>query len=328
MSRAPNPELRFAVTPAGWALSHSHYQGPPGAPTVILSGGYGCNRHFMDFKQLSLARHLNAQGLDVWVAELRGRGLSHATPMCARPTTWNFDELATIDVPTLIAYVRRAGAGPICWLGHSMGGMAGYAHLSTATREETMPDALVTIASPIEFPVLKTPKLSRLAYKAIHLPLPKRQIPLRDAAARAWPWLIKTNLVSLAFNIDNIDPRLAMQASLDSFSNVPQEKLLQMAGWALSRKFESADGSVDYRAKLAGAHTPSLLISGAGDKMGTPVGVAAALNALGSSNKRHVVFSRINGYSADYGHLDLVLGRRASEEVFPVVGEWILETLS
>ena len=44
---------------------------------------------------------------------------------------------------------------------------------------------------------------------------------------------------------------------------------------------------------------------------------------LGSQDKKFVVFGKEEGYRNDYGHVDLVLGKHAPQEVYPVVAEWM-----
>jgi hypothetical protein len=35
------------------------------------------------------------------------------------------------------------------------------------------------------------------------------------------------------------------------------------------------------------------------------------------------VFGRINGYHADYGHDDIIIGKYAADEVFPYITSWL-----
>jgi hypothetical protein len=37
----------------------------------------------------------------------------------------------------------------------------------------------------------------------------------------------------------------------------------------------------------------------------------------------YLEFGRRNGHSVDYGHVDLILGRTAPEEVFPPIAAWL-----
>jgi len=47
--------------------------------------------------------------------------------------------------------------------------------------------------------------------------------------------------------------------------------------------------------------------------------------SVGSTDVAFREFSRRAGYSADYSHLDLNLGKNAKEEVYPVIYEWLKE---
>ena len=45
--------------------------------------------------------------------------------------------------------------------------------------------------------------------------------------------------------------------------------------------------------------------------------------ALGSDDKKFVLAARSQGFSTDYGHVDLILGKRARDEIYPNIAEWI-----
>jgi predicted alpha/beta hydrolase len=118
------PSVYFAPTVDRWELALYRYgQSDPSAPAAILAGGYACNRHFMDFdERYSLARYLAQRGFDTWVVEFRGRGRSRPLRGCKQPGRWTFDDLALIDVPTILAFVaHELGHRRLCWIGHSMG---------------------------------------------------------------------------------------------------------------------------------------------------------------------------------------------------------------
>jgi hypothetical protein len=56
--------------------------------------------------------------------------------------------------------------------------------------------------------------------------------------------------------------------------------------------------------------------------------VRFAHDRISSAQKRYREFGLRSGDSADYGHVDLIFGRRAPDEVFPVISEWIEHELS
>src|SRR5206468_157227 len=84
------------------------------------------------------------------------------------------------------------------------------------------------------------------------------------------------------------------------------------ARWSVEGEFMSADRRIDYRRALAGVSTPVLAIAGAVDRLATPAAVQEALAHLPRGRTHYVEFGRTHGHSADYGHVDLVLGRAAA----------------
>ena len=68
---------------------------------------------------------------------------------------------------------------------------------------------------------------------------------------------------------------------------------------------------------------PLLVVSGEIDILAPPRDVFAAYERAGTSDKKYVNFGRREGYGANYGHADLVLGKDALGEVLPVVSDWL-----
>jgi predicted alpha/beta hydrolase len=318
-------ELHFARTPDGWRLALHRYrpQRPdPGTP-VILCSGYACNRWFIDYdERYSLARFLARLGFDAWVLELRGRGLSYPATRTPQTWQWTFDELATIDVPAAIAHVTGVTAHPVRWVGHSMGGMVLYAHLGTAADPGVV--AGVTIASPVTFPPAGTTLMHRLGTLLLDLPLGD-VVPQRWALGALW-WLVGwTSALEVGMNPANVDHAVVGRALRHALSDVSRAKLRQLGRWATEGTFTSADETVDYRAALARVTTPLLLVAGTADRLATPECVRLALEHLPPDAVTYREFGRAHGHDIDYGHVDLVLGRAAPDEVFPAIGRWLRE---
>jgi len=51
--------------------------------------------------------------------------------------------------------------------------------------------------------------------------------------------------------------------------------------------------------------------------------VREAFEQVGSADKTFHVFGLANFCSADYGHMDLVIGRHSRTDVFPYVLKWL-----
>ena len=99
-------------------------------------------------------------------------------------------------------------------------------------------------------------------------------------------------------------------------------------GGKLRGAFASSDGSIDYRQNLRHVHTPVLAVAGACDRLAPPENVAIAHDLLASARKRLVVLGKAQHFSADYGHVDSVFGRQAPDEVYPLIADWVGDTLA
>lgn len=313
------------ATDDGWLLALQRYHGRDiDLPPVLLCGGYACNRHFLDFDDRhSLARYLARRGFETWVVELRGRGSSRQVNP-RRSITWTFDDLVRHDVPAAVRHVRREWSHrrPV-WIGHSMGGMLAYAALGQQADTRDALGGLVTLASP----VIVGSEPSRLSHMIggglLAVSSRAGRMPQRRVLIGLWSLLRHSGaLLEVGMNPANVD-RQAFGAALSRFiCDVPPAKLRQFVRWAQTREFSSLEG-VDYRANLARVTTPTLVIAGARDRIATPASVRLGHGLLPAGHKAYLEFGTAHGHGADYGHIDLVFGRHAPEEVFATVASWI-----
>ena len=124
-------------------------------------------------------------------------------------------------------------------------------------------------------------------------------------------------------NPENVERHVIGHALHLFIENVQRAKLQQLALWALEGAFCSADGRIDYRTALNQVTIPILAIAGSADRLATPAAVRRALDHLRVPPATYLEFGRAHGHSTDYGHVDLILGRAAPTEVFPVVASWL-----
>jgi hypothetical protein len=99
--------------------------------------------------------------------------------------------------------------------------------------------------------------------------------------------------------------------------------LKQLAPYLKYGHFLSADGRVDYAAKLDKVNAPTLLVAGEADVMSDIPSTELTFAAIGSSDKTLMRFGKRDGQVADYGHCDLVWSRYAPREIFPPVIDWL-----
>jgi len=327
-------ELHFPRTGDGWRLALHRYRPRSGGsgPPVILCGGYACNRYLLDYDEsYSLARFLARTGFDAWVLEPRGCGLAHHEPECSPAESWNFDDLVNFDAPAAIEHVASSTEREIVWLGHSLGGMLLYAYLGRHPERDHPIAAGVTIASPVVFPAIRSGLVRQLGPWLLSLPLSDMVRQGRIAALLwgllegSWSLTGSPGALRLGVNPDNVDREMIGRAMRMMIGDVPRAKLQQLAQWALDGVFSSADGEIDYRAGLAKVNVPLLVAAGSADAVAPPSAVRRALDYLPPGQGTYLEFGRGYGHSADYGHIDLILGRDAPLEVFPPVVAWIAE---
>ena len=79
----------------------------------------------------------------------------------------------------------------------------------------------------------------------------------------------------------------------------------------------------DYAANLYKVRAPILVTVGPKDPFGSMAITKYAFDKVSSQDKELILLSKETGYSADYGHCDVILGKRSSEEVFPILLKWI-----
>jgi pimeloyl-ACP methyl ester carboxylesterase len=321
-------ELHWAKTEDGWELPMGRYlpRGERAArEPVLLCHGMGANRFNLDLNErYSLARYLAARGFDTFVVELRGCGITRRPPNASQ-YRHNFDDEVRFDIPALIARAREVSGSPrVLWAGHSKGGMVMYGYCGSAPRTEVA--GAVAIGSPLKIAPAIHPLILGTASRL-------ESLPLLDAvyiapATRTLAPIGRTGILRLRYMAasENMEPEVTGFAMANLIGNVSRRTLRQFSKWRRTGTFASWDGTIDYKAGLAASPVPFLLIAGAGDILVPPLSVEAARDAMTAARVDYVVASKAGGFSADYGHGDLVLGRKAPDEIFPVVEAWLRKT--
>lgn len=310
---ASEHELLSASTADGWRLTLGRRRAaaPAHRLPVLLLHGLAVNRRFMDFgaERNSLAAHLAAAGFDCYALDLRGHGGSRRGPS----RDWCFDDYLTHDVPAALAVVARASGSPrVLLVGHSQGALLA---LVTAALRPAEIGGVVALAGPVEL----APALRAFAHAAFTLG------PLARFLARMlapFTGYLHLGAAQASINTRNVERRVLQRMLVTAVENVPRGVADQFHLWMRSGRFTSRDGSVDYRATLATARAPALFVAGACDGLAPPSAVRAAYGLWGGA-KDWLCAAKADGFSMDYGHGDLLFGRRAPEEVFGPVREWL-----
>jgi pimeloyl-ACP methyl ester carboxylesterase len=201
----------------------------------------------------------------------------------------------------------------VLWVGHSKGGLTLYAHL--ARNPQAPVRAAVALGAPFTFAV--QPGL-RLFIRRIEPLLRLKSIPTRRITNLAFFGAPPGPLTRYMMLSENMDTEVVRRALANVPADVAGGVGRQFARWINTNAFTSYDGSFDYRVPLAEVRIPFLLLAGSRDLLAPPMAVARAKEHLGGPVKL-VIAGKAHGFAEDYGHADLMLGRRAPHEIFPQV---------
>lgn len=326
----PQPEHCASVTPisvptedgAEIALHHHPNSGPP----VLVIHGISSNHRFWDLTpEHSLAETLRKAEFDPWLIDLRGHGNAiHTSDGERQRYGWTIDDYGRYDVAAAIQYIQtETGYSKVAIVGHSMGGMV--ASIYTAIHGDEHVAALVTVGSPVVFP---TGDFHSWLGKTIsNLGKMPRSFGT-PAVARfmaGWHDAIPVHGESILFNASNMSDHMQRTMLRQIVSPTSRGEVKQLHQMLIQGRLVSADGHTDYTASLANVDVPILAIGGAGDFIVPPIRVEPWSTVTGSEDVTVAMASEANGYVADYGHLDLVLGPAAPREILQPIALWLNE---
>lgn len=308
-----------ARTGDGWDIALVHYRaaGEPKGPPVLLCHGISANYRNMDLDaDHSLARWFAAQGRDAFAMSLRGTGGSdYPDPAKGRPYEYSIDTFAEQDLPAAIAKVRAVtGAPKVQYVGHSMGGLIAYAYLARGGADL---DAVVILGSPARF-VWGGAVDSFIRDWGSTATKSLDSVPMAELASLILPvhGEFEGPVELLLYNPKNVNKRVWKKLIANGLGTIAGGVLRQFTLWFERDAMVSADGSFDYGKALAGVRTPVFVVAGKLDRTAPVPAVKAGYEWLGGP-KRFFVAGEANGFEADYGHMDMVVGDRASTELWP-----------
>jgi pimeloyl-ACP methyl ester carboxylesterase len=317
---AQQDELRSVETPDGWkiAIARRTPRGEPRLPPVLLCHGLASNRGNLDFglDRYSVSLYLAQAGFDCFALDLRGHGGSVRVRKDA-PHLWTFDTYLAQDIPVALDELEKAtGSRTALWVGHSQGALLG---LLTASLHPDRIAGVVAMAPPTHWHAQE--ELKRLMR---FLPSIRSRNRLLARAFSPLAGYTHPGAAQLPLNTRNVEPRVLRQVMANVVEDISAGVQAQFFRWARTDKFDSADGKIDYRLALATAKAPALFVAGARDLLAPPASVHAGFDLWGGEKELWVAGMAESQLSADYGHSDLIYGRKAPEEIFAKVRDWLL----
>ena len=317
-------ERLTAITSDGLRLSITHLWLSSGATrgAVLLQHGLGSNGLIFLVPGLSLAEHLAELGFDCYVSELRGAGQSD------RPRGgWRLNDYLERDLPALLATVlERSAQRELAWIGHSMGGLLSWMY---AIEHPEAPIArLVTVGSALDY------RVGRNVYQDLRrlrpLGRPLRELPFAALSRLAAPFVGFGPLLPperMNFHRPNVERRVSREILTRGFSSIPfalfddLNTTFDPDGFS---RLSSERGRIVYLERLSSLRMPMLLIGGSRDVQCPPPTLGGTLEHLRDVPDKHsLLLGKSYGHTEDYGHLDLVVGRRSRVEVWPTISAFL-----
>ncbi|MCX7944993.1 MAG: alpha/beta hydrolase [Deltaproteobacteria bacterium] len=290
---------------------------------IILCHGLGANRYNLDFNpEYSLARRFVQMGYDTYIAEMRTVGLS-SKPHLFSEARWNiyFDDIVKYDVPAIIHNARiKSGADKVFWIGHSLGGMIMYAALQNK-EVENLVRALVAISSPPVFTC--QPELKRF------IPILKASRVFSHIKQEFWGKLLSLYLIraipysEVAANIDNIDTPILRRIFVNLASDISSTLVCQIGRWLEEGYIRDKKGETNFSEGISSINIPIFAITGSVDLICPPDAVFYLKSRLRDDQLKVVIAGISTGFSVDYGHGDIIFGRKAPEEIFPLITSYV-----
>lgn len=338
-------------TKDNWTLSISRYIAKDPSvkkkAAVILCHGFNINNKFWDLdKSCSLAAYLARAGYDVWSPSLRGAGLSSKTliadvrnlikpdlfnipqtlikaPFDFTKFDWSIDDHIYKDAPAIINLAKKeSGFNKVYWIGHSMGGIIMFGYLEAEKRNDIA--GFIPIGSMIFIDCPPPPRLKMIAEQR---PLLTTSLLINTLAAPQFRdftlGVVKSPIEELLLKRENMDKKIALRFFREAIDDTSPGVVSQFSNSIKAGKMLSKNGKFNYTDALGRVKTPMLMLAGGDDGFVSEGALKKSFDGVSSKDKTMTVFSRANGYSADYGHCDLILGRNSEKEVYPVILNWL-----
>jgi pimeloyl-ACP methyl ester carboxylesterase len=284
--RDADPSVQIALTHIG--IYGQSSQGKQ--PIVLVHGSFTNRRFWISAQGVGLARYLVEAGFDVWLMEMRGHGLS---PRNLDYKDNSLEHYAVSDVPAINEFViEKTGLKPV-WLGHSLGGVL----IATAIAAETLPEHQIAAIA-----LLGTQVVRRRWFL---------QIPLITSMGKLW-FTLKPEL----------DGRKLKIGPENEPAGIAKEYLRWLG---LLGRWRFNEGKASLLAKWQNMDVPMLAMAGKNDQSDPVEYCERFYDLCGSNNKVFKLLSKDEGFSRDFGHVDMIVSKAAAKEVWPELLNWLVE---
>ncbi|MEH0153798.1 alpha/beta fold hydrolase [Limibacter armeniacum] len=275
------------------------WSNPEGAPVLMIHGSIESGNIFYSKSMKGLAPYLAKQGLDVYVADLRGRGLS--TPTVSRQATNTQQQAITEEIPAFVKQIQqlRGTETPIHAIAHSWGGVLLLAYLARFPQASF--ESMVFLATKRSISVRNLKK-----YFAIDL---------------MWN-LVGRTLTSLYGFLPAIQLKIG---SANESANVYSD----CRKWVYSLyEWKGVNDGFDYLQAFKTAQNipPTLYMTGINEfYLGHQDDVKRLMKEVDNPTDKFMLLSKTNGHKKDYGHIDICTAKEGTNDHFPIIRNWMVQ---
>ena len=325
-------EIQFVSSERHWAVTEEKFEialerfrlGKKASrrTPVILSHGFLVNSRFMNLdKSHGLAEYLAQEGFDVWNMSFRGTGRS-LNPLRGGPKRWTMDDIIDRDISAVIQYIQKeTGRSKVSWVGYEMGGMLAYGYLEK--KDKSGLAALVTIGAPATFDSSEQEPMKELLKMEESPTLKKIFLYLGGPFFERILIPLVPKIENFFYNPENIEQKVKERFLETALAPINPGVLDHVLVMIKQGEFVSAKEDFNYRKNLSKIRLPVLLIGGEKDKLAPPEAIRSVRRGICSKDLTLRIFGSGSKDSVSYGHFDLILGKKAKDEVFPVIGKWL-----
>jgi cholesterol oxidase len=320
--RVVEPEVEQVATADGAAIRLTRYAGDGDAVLLVHGLGSSSGIFRADTIDTNLVEYLASFGYDVWTLDTRG---SFELPSALGE--WTLDDLAASDVPVAVARIREVtgaagvavvaeGAGALASLGSVLAGTPGIASvvaIGTGTHVQLPKGRNLGRGIDDDLSLDRADSLGgRVADRFLKLQRVQKEERCASAVCRR-----ATHVYGLLYEHDKLNR--ATHESLHELLALPSRTAIaHLAAIAKRGRLVAADGSDVYLSNLPRLTVPVTLVHGDESEAFLAEGARMSAAALREAVDPELVALHV---VPDYGHLDLVIGKDAAVDVYPLVVE-------
>lgn len=277
-------------------VMHIHRPGNSGIPILMIHGMVENGRIFYHKSGKGLGSYMAKQGYDVYVADLRGVGLS--TPPISSDSKHGQTETIQQDIPALINFVlNHSGHKKLHVMAHSWGGV----YVNSALLYQ--PNLIPLVVSSTFFGSKRTVRVKTLE-RYFKIELIWNRLALLGSHRKGYLSAKKYKLGS---------------------DNESHKTHKQCVEWVKNDAWIDSDNGFDYGAAARSIKLPNTLhIAAIKDiSLGHRFDVKAFMQESGQHKAKYLLLAKKHGHRLDYDHINMLTAPQCVDDHFPVISNWI-----